>query len=108
MVNYTTYPNITDVNFSSGPISTLWDYGATITGGLLSPALLFLIAAVSFMALREATPRGSHAVVGSSLVTFFSAFALMGAGLLHPFYFFAALGYLLVGLYLAKGNSPYG
>ena len=108
MVDYTTYPNITDVNFSTGPFSTLWEYGGTVTGGLLSPTFLFLIAIISFMALKGATPKGSNAVVGSAMITLFSSFALMGAGVLHPFYFFAAISYLLVALYISKSNNPYG
>lgn len=107
-MTYTTYPNITDVNFSGGPFAALWGYGATVTGGLLSPVFLVIIAVVSFMAIRGATPRGAHAAVASATVTLFSSFALMGAGVLHPFYFFAAIGYLLAALYMAKGTSQYG
>ena len=106
MGNYTTYPNITDLNFSSGPVSTVLSYGNTITGGLLAPAFLFLISTVALLALY--TPgRGGRAFLASGLVALFLSFAMMGAAWLHPFWFFASIVYAIMGVYIYVMESSY-
>jgi hypothetical protein len=106
MVSYITYPNITDMNFSQGPVTTLLNYGGTVTGGLLAPLMLFGIAIVSFLALSQ-QPKMGRAITASAFLTTLSAFLMMGAGFLDPKWFLFALAYLVVGIYLAAKENPY-
>ena len=106
MTNYTTYPNITDLNFSDGAATALLNYGSSATGGFLPIGVLFLFTAVVFMA--SYTPgRGKIAFATSGITSMITAFLLVGAGLLHPFFLFAAVAYMIYGVYLVVFDSPY-
>ena len=107
MVNYTTYPNITDINFSSSPISAIFGYGNTITGGIAAPALFFMVAIVAFMTLSTVM-RVGRAIAASAFVSLITAVAMVGAGVLSPMWLFVGVAYLIIGLYLSGKDTPYG
>lgn len=105
-LNYATYPNITDLNFSNGTITTLWNYGNTATGGFASPAFIFILAAVVFFAAYNPN-RAGRAVTASAMVSFLTSIVFMGAGILHPMWVLVTVSYLLIGLYLASKDSSF-
>jgi len=94
-----TYPNVTDLNLSTGPIVQLYSYGDTVLSGLLTPMILLAIFLVSYMALSKET-YSDKALVPAAFITMLSAGLLFGAGVASPFYLILSLIVLAIVVYL--------
>lgn len=106
MVEYKTYPNISDLNLSGNPITSLWLYGDDIMGGWASPMFLIILGIISYLAVYEAIPgRGHSAMLASGFVTFITSFLMMGAGVLHPFWFFGSTVYVIIGIIISSKDG---
>ena len=107
MTDYITYANVTSINFSDGALTTLWTYGDTVSGGFASPFLLALIAIVSYVSFADQYKGGSKGLTASAGLTFFSAFLMLGAGMLDITYFLIATIYLALGIYKAYSETGF-
>lgn len=104
MVNYTTYDDVSTLNFSNGSANVLFNYGNTITNGMVAPVFLIAVALIAFLSLLGIM-RSGRAVAASGFITVLMSVLMMGAGVLHPAWVFCSVGYLAIGLYLSQKDG---
>ena len=100
-VTFTTYPDISTLNFSNGTITTLWGYGSTLTNGIISPLFLAMCFIICYAALAPSN-RSEHAYTSAAFITMMVAFGLTAAGVLSPLYLLMAIANAALGLYLSS------
>lgn len=100
MTTFITYPAITTLNITSNPVTTLWMYGDTVSGGYAGPVSLLLTMIICYIALAQ-SPYQDKSMVTTAWLGFLVAMLMYGAGILHPFYVIGSLAFLGLTLYLS-------